>query len=298
MMNQNHDFLEWVAGHVVFGSSLSQRESALKEWHKLFSSLAAAKSFAALPEGDLFIGEELAIFSGDDFSFWLKRAFKREHAQAAHYDRALDDLVERKVSWTQKSVGKPAEGEKALLPLTPQGKHGALFLDRDGIINVDGGYINKVEDVVFVPGIDKVIGHANKRGIKVIVLTNQSGVGRGLYREKDVIILHQWMQEELQKKGVTIDAWYYSPYHPEASQARYKRASYTRKPMPGMALSAAYDHNINLEKSAMIGDKVSDVLAHVDIKTFLLKGNYPLGNYDKVFDDHEGILDELARFCR
>lgn len=297
-MSQDHKFLEWVERQVTFDPSLSQADSALKEWHKHFSAIASSMATTTLPEGELFIGEELATFSGDDFSFWLKRAFKREHAQAAHYDRALDELVERKVSWNLKSVEELNKHEKALLPMGPQGKHAALFLDRDGIINVDGGYINKVEDVVFVPDIDKVIGFANKRGIKVIVLTNQSGVGRGLYSEKDVIILHQWMQEELQKKGAIVDAWYYSPYHPEATQARYKRASYTRKPMPGMALSAAYDHHISLEKSAMIGDKVSDVLAHVDIKTFLLKGNYPLGNYDKVFADHEIILDELARFYR
>ena len=281
-------WIKWVIKSVTFGENLNSQET--NAWEKLFKSLSNTFSHTDLPVGSLHINEPV---SSEDFSFWLTRALKRDHAQASHYDCVKDELLERQVFWRQAE----AKGEgSALLPLTPRGQYPALFLDRDGIINQDGGYIHKVEDVSFVEGIEDIIKFANSKNIKVVVLTNQSGVGRDYYTENDVLTLHQWMGSELLKKGAKVDAWYYSPYHPDANEGKYKRASYTRKPLPGMALMAAADHSLAIDKSAMIGDKVSDVLAQVDIETFLLKGNYPLGNFPKVFFSHQEILDELARF--
>jgi D-glycero-D-manno-heptose 1,7-bisphosphate phosphatase len=282
------DWKAWIQESVSFGEALDTQEK--KSWDKLLASLESRFASSKLPPGSLVINEPVL---NEDFSFWLVRAFKRDHAQASHYDCVKDELIERELFW--RKTGAAGNGS-ALLPLTPKGKYPALFLDRDGIINVDGGYIHKVEDVKFVAGIEDIIKFANAKKIKVVVLTNQSGVGRGLYKENDVLTLHQWMGSELLKKGARVDAWYYSPYHPEATENQYKRASYTRKPLPGMALTAAEDHSLAIERSAMIGDKVSDVLAQVDIETFLLKGNYPLGNYSKVYENHQNILDSLARF--
>lgn len=286
-MSESYDFKIWVEKHVSFGEGLS--EECLKEWQKYLKAKENSFPEEILVEGSLEIDEKLPR---DDFEFWLKRAFKRDHAQAATYDPVKDELIGHKIFWHK--VGSSPEEEEALLPLTPTGHHRALFLDRDGIINVDGGYIHKVEDVSFVAGIEKIIALANSLELKVVVLTNQSGIGRGYYREDEVLMLHQWMGSELQKKGAKVDAWYYSPFHPDAEEERYKKASYTRKPMPGMALLAAMDHSLNIEKSFMIGDKVSDVLAQVDIPTFLLKGNYPLGNYPNSFNSLQEILERLT----
>ncbi len=222
-----------------------------------------------------------------DLDYWNLRAKKREGAVKAIYEREQDRFV-------------PFEGESfsssdSPLPVTKKGMHKALFLDRDGIINTDKSYVYKIEDVEFVPGIEKVIAWANSVGFKVIVLTNQSGIGRALYREEDVLKLHQWMGEELAKKGVHIDGWYYSPYHPESEEGKYKRASLTRKPNPGMALMAAEDWDLDLSQSLMVGDKVSDILAQLDLKTFLIQGSYPLGGYDLVFENHEELLKELKK---
>lgn len=290
-MTKAEEFLRWQKDHVVFDDGLSLQDK--ESWQSAFSHWANSFKGVVFPEGKLLIKGALP---SEDFVFWLKRAVKREQAQAAVYDSVKDRLVERPYFW--KSAKAADSNELALLPFTPPAQKRALFLDRDGIINEDGGYIHQKEEVRFVDGIEKVISFANQRDILVVVLTNQSGVGREYYSENDVISLHEWMGEELKKRGAHIDAWYYSPYHPEATQERYQRASYTRKPLPGMAIMAAQDHGIALEHSVMIGDKVSDILAHVDMATLLLRGNYPLGNYRGVFENHQEILDELSRLFR
>lgn len=223
-----------------------------------------------------------------DFEYWNARAQKREGAVKAIYDREKDSFL-------------PFEGDEfsahdSPLPLTKKGLHRAMFLDRDGIINTDKSYVYKIEDVEFVPDIEKVIALANEHGLKVIVLTNQSGVGRGLYKEEDVLKLHQWMGEKLLEKGARVDGWYYSPYHPESEEGKYKRASITRKPNPGMALMAAEDWNIDLSRSFMIGDKVSDILAQLDLQTILIRGNYPLGGYEMVCEDHQELITFLKKY--
>ncbi|RPJ74885.1 MAG: HAD family hydrolase [Alphaproteobacteria bacterium] len=146
-------------------------------------------------------------------------------------------------------------------------KQKALFLDRDGILNVDKAYVYKFEDINWVDGIFDLIAYANNHGFLVIVLTNQSGVAQGMYKEEDVIKLHQQMNEFLRAKKLKVDDWFYCTEYD----------SPRRKPRPGMMIEARDKYNIDLIKSFMVGDKVTDVL---DIKdgpqTFLLQGNYPL----------------------
>lgn len=275
--------------HSWWQESVNIKEKSNEEdWKNAF--FERIDLFDELPNvGKLTIKEESPDIQYD-YSFWLKRAFLRNEASLALYNDELDVLEALDISWSVSGTE-----EDAFLPLTKKGEQSALFLDRDGIINQDHGYVFEKEKVSFVSGIETIIKFAKEKGYKVIVVTNQSGVGRGLYQEEDVLLLHQWMQEELEKKGAGIDGWYYSPYHPESTQTQYKRASYTRKPMPGMALKAANDWNIDFSKSFMIGDKVSDVLVHVDIVTFLLKGNYELGNYPLVYESHEQLLEALKK---
>lgn len=236
-------------------------------------------------------------YSKHDWSFWLERAMKRENSEVARYDIKADKFRGLGLFIGRGALDPDAIDEDfAYLPLTPKSSKRALFLDRDGIINVDEGYVYKIEDVSFVPGIENLISFCNEKGITVIVLTNQSGIGRGYYKEEDVLKLHEWMNSELDKLGAKVDAWYFSPFHPESEDSTYKRVSITRKPRPGMALRAAYEHSLDLSRSAMMGDKVSDILSHIDLHTVLFKGNYELGNYKDVVSNHEESLLAFRNF--
>lgn len=137
----------------------------------------------------------------------------------------------------------------------------ALFLDRDGVINRDDGYVHSKENFDFLPGIFKLALDARANGFLCIVVTNQSGIGRGLYTIKEFKTLSIWMCEQFQNNGAFIDAIYYSPFHPTEARGMYLSKETTRKPGTGMFLEAALDLNIDLSKSIMIGDKLTDVEA-------------------------------------
>ncbi len=137
----------------------------------------------------------------------------------------------------------------------------AVFLDRDGTINVDKAYLFKPEDFVWIKGAKGAIKYAHDKGYLVIIVTNQSGVARGYFGEDDVKALHKFINDELQKINTKIDAFYYCPHHPEASALKYKVECNCRKPKSGMILQAAKDYNIDLSSSWIFGDKERDILA-------------------------------------
>jgi D-glycero-D-manno-heptose 1,7-bisphosphate phosphatase len=145
-------------------------------------------------------------------------------------------------------------------------KQKALFLDRDGVLNQDKAYVYRFLDIVWVDGIFDLIRFANAHNFLVIVLTNQSGVAQGFYKEEDVIKLHQQMSEFLQMKNARVDDWFYCTEY----------ESERRKPRPGMMIEARDKYDIDLTKSFMIGDKPSDILDIKGPTTFLLQGNYSL----------------------
>jgi len=132
----------------------------------------------------------------------------------------------------------------------------ALFLDRDGVINIDYGYVSKIKDFKFIDGILDFIKSAQKKGYLPIVVTNQSGIGRGYYSLEDFEKLTEWMLEQMQQAGIEIDRSqvFYCPHAPEDGCD-------CRKPMPGMLLEAKKCFNIDMKNSWMIGDKLSDIEA-------------------------------------
>lgn len=134
----------------------------------------------------------------------------------------------------------------------------AVFFDRDGTLNVNTDYLYKKEDFIWMPDAVEAIKYANDHGYLVIVVTNQSGVARGYYTEEDVKLLHEWMNQELKKKGAHIDAFYYCPYHTKGTVPKYTKDSEDRKPKPGMVLKAIKDYDIDPKQSIMIGDKPLD----------------------------------------
>lgn len=140
-------------------------------------------------------------------------------------------------------------------------QHKALFLDRDGIINVEKNYVYKVEDFEFMEGIFDLCHAAESLGFLLIVVTNQAGIGRGYYGETDFHGLTQWMRDRFSERGIKITDVYFCPDHPEHGLGRYKRESEYRKPKPGMILEACNEWGICPQNSILIGDKESDLIA-------------------------------------
>ena len=135
------------------------------------------------------------------------------------------------------------------------------FLDRDGVINHDKGYISKISDFKIYPGAGKAIKLLNKKNYLVIIITNQSGIGRGLIKIKELKNLHNYLKKEIKKDGGEIDDIFYCPFHPKFGKGKYKKKSNDRKPGDGMIRKAIKKWKINTKNSFMIGDKVSDELA-------------------------------------
>jgi D-glycero-D-manno-heptose 1,7-bisphosphate phosphatase len=139
----------------------------------------------------------------------------------------------------------------------------ALFLDRDGVINVDHGYVHKPEQVSFIPGIFELVAQARATGHAVVVVTNQAGIGRGYYTEDDFHAFTAWMLEQFAARGAPIDRVYFCPDHPEHGVGPYKRDTPMRKPGPGMLLQAAAELQLDLPRSLLLGDTESDVMAGI-----------------------------------
>ena len=137
----------------------------------------------------------------------------------------------------------------------------AVFLDRDGTINVEKNYLHKVEDFEFIPGAPEAIKKLKDAGFLVIVVSNQSGIARGYFDELDVAQIHQHMQTELATYGTLIDAFYFCPHHPDEGLGAYKVQCECRKGKPGMLLQAALEHDLDLQHSFMVGDKLADIVA-------------------------------------
>ena len=159
----------------------------------------------------------------------------------------------------------------------------AALLDRDGVLNIDLGYTHKPEDLEFTPGATRAVRRLNEAGRLVIVLTNQAGVARGLYDEAAVHRFHLAMGEAMTRQGGRIDAFYYCPYHPDATVEAYRHPNHPdRKPNPGMIHQALNDFDVAPAHAFLIGDRQSDLDAaeRAGVRGYLFK---------------EGDLDDFVR---
>ena len=155
----------------------------------------------------------------------------------------------------------------------------ALFLDRDGVINVEKDYLYKIEDFEFISGIIELCKHYQTLGYIIVVVTNQSGIARGYYSERDFTLLTSWMINKFAENGIAIAKVYHCPHHETISGE-----CDCRKPMPGMLLDAKKDLNIDLEQSIIIGDKERDIEAGINAG---LKENY-------LFDESATVEESKA----
>ena len=152
-------------------------------------------------------------------------------------------------------------------------KKNCVFLDRDGVINIDKGYISTISNFKMYPGIGRAINLINEKNYLVIIVTNQSGIGRGLIEIKQLKAIHDYLRNKIKKFNANIDDIYFCPYHEVFGKGRYKKKSDDRKPGSGMLKKAIKKWNIDLSKSFMIGDKKSDKIAaeNINIKFFYKK---------------------------
>ena len=154
----------------------------------------------------------------------------------------------------------------------------AVFLDRDGVLNVDRGYVFKTDEFDWVPGAIEAVRRINAAGYLAIVATNQSGIARQYYAESDFLALTDWMRRELAFRGARLDAVYHCPHHVDGSAPAFTIACDCRKPKPGMLLRAMADFDIDPKQSFLIGDKFQDMEAAnaAGISGYLFEG----GNLD------------------
>lgn len=177
----------------------------------------------------------------------------------------------------------------------------AVFLDRDGVINVDNGYVSQRDDFEFIDGVIDACKVLKEKGYLIVIITNQSGIARGYFSEEQFHTLTEWMDWSLADRGVDLDGLYYCPHHAEKGVGEYKIDCDCRKPKPGMLMNAIADLDIDPSQSILVGDKVSDIQAGLaaGIKTnYLVRtGKTITAEGEKiataVFDDLNSIVEQL-----
>lgn len=174
----------------------------------------------------------------------------------------------------------------------------AIFLDRDGTINIDHGYVHQIDDFQFIEGSIEALKKLKQMGYLLVLVTNQSGIARGYFSEDQFLQLTEWMDWSLADRGVDLDGIYYCPHHPEG-KGEFAQDCDCRKPKSGMLLDAIKTLKINTALSVMVGDKIEDVLAGkgADIgTTVLVKTGKPITDEGRKLADH--IIDSIADLPR
>lgn len=152
----------------------------------------------------------------------------------------------------------------------------AIFLDRDGTINIDHGYVYKIDNFQFIEGVIDACCELKAMGFALVLVTNQSGIARKKFTEAQFITLTEWMDWSLADRGVDLDGIYFCPHHPEGREDKYRQLCDCRKPLPGMLLQAKNELHIDMAASYMVGDTIEDMqaaqAAHVATNVLLRSG--------------------------
>jgi D-glycero-D-manno-heptose 1,7-bisphosphate phosphatase len=177
-------------------------------------------------------------------------------------------------------------------------KRRAVFLDRDGTLNEEVGYLDSPDKLTIIPGAIEAVRLINQQGLLAIVVTNQSGIARGFFDEAFVQDVHELIRALFHAQGAVIDGFYFCPHHPTGGQDPYLQDCPCRKPAPGMLIRAAKERNIDLGRSYMIGDMLTDVMAGQQAggKGILVRTGYGRGvDLEQGKPDHiaEDVLDAV-----
>ncbi|MBJ7223620.1 MULTISPECIES: D-glycero-beta-D-manno-heptose 1,7-bisphosphate 7-phosphatase [unclassified Brenneria] len=171
----------------------------------------------------------------------------------------------------------------------------AVFLDRDGTINIDHGYVHEIDQFQFIEGVIDGMRELKNMGFALVLVTNQSGIARGKFTEDQFMQLTEWMDWSLADRGVDLDGIYFCPHHPDQGSEEYRQVCDCRKPEPGMLLSAQRHLNIDMAASYMVGDKVEDMQAAVAAGVgtkILVRTGKPITELGESLAD--GIINSLA----
>lgn len=173
---------------------------------------------------------------------------------------------------------------------------GIVFLDRDGVINEDRGYVSSPQEVVILEGVVEGIRVLNQNGLKVVVVTNQSGVARGYFSESIVQYINEYIRRKLAQNNATIDAFYYCPHHPKIGPGDYKKNCNCRKPKPGMILEAMDDFDVS-EPCFLVGDSLRDIQAGIraGCKTYLVSHDSENQDIDPEIDIVPDLFETATR---
>ncbi len=163
----------------------------------------------------------------------------------------------------------------------------AIFLDRDGTLNIDYGYVHEIDNFKFIDGAIDALRELKKMGYMLVLVTNQSGIARGYFSEEQFLQLTEWMDWSLAEQDVDLDGIYYCPHHPEG-KGEYKEDCDCRKPKPGMLLQAIKELKIDPTQSIMVGDKVEDLKAGIGAK---VKMNVLVRTGKTVTEEGERVAD-------
>jgi D,D-heptose 1,7-bisphosphate phosphatase len=192
-------------------------------------------------------------------------------------------------------IGIPADYVRANKELPGRLRRGAVFFDRDGVLNEDLSWVGTRERFRWMKGAGRAVRLVNDLGCHAFIVTNQSGIARGLYTVQDLVALNHWMLQELGREGATIDDWRFCPHHPEAPLAEYKLACACRKPQPGMLLDLIEAWDVDVSASLFVGDKYSDIAAaeRAGVAGHLYDGRCPLDEFlVKVIGQREALPGE------
>jgi D-glycero-D-manno-heptose 1,7-bisphosphate phosphatase len=172
----------------------------------------------------------------------------------------------------------------------------AVFLDRDGTVNVEVGYLSDLSQLRLIPGAGEAIRRLNESGLMVVLVTNQSGIARGYFSEAFVRETHVLLEQMLSKEGAVISGIYYCPHHPKAGNSHYTTDCDCRKPGTGMIDRAARELNIDVKRSFVVGDKWSDVELgqRAGARSILVRSGFPLSDPENVRPAHLSDPDFIA----
>lgn len=189
-----------------------------------------------------------------------------------------------------RDIGVPHDFARAQSEIPERLRRRALFLDRDGVLNRDHGYVGSRDQFEWIDGALDAIRYATSAGWHVFIVTNQSGVARGKYDESAVHDLMTWVCDEARRHGGTIDDWRFCPYHPEANVEKYRRAHPWRKPLPGMLLDLLRAWEVDADRAVMIGDQVTDMQAAeaAGVPGYFFTGGNLLSFVRPILDKHAG----------
>ncbi|PWC15895.1 D-glycero-beta-D-manno-heptose-1,7-bisphosphate 7-phosphatase [Brenneria roseae subsp. americana] len=171
----------------------------------------------------------------------------------------------------------------------------AVFLDRDGTINIDHGYVHEIDQFQFIDGVIEAMQELKKMGFALVVVTNQSGIARGKFTEDQFMQLTEWMDWSLADRDVDLDGIYFCPHLPDQGEGDYRQTCDCRKPEPGMLLAAQRHLNIDMAASYMVGDKVEDMQAGIAAGVgtkILVRSGKPISEQGETLAD--GVIDSLA----